>query len=386
MPILAHAAAALTTLALALITAAALPRLVPGTPLPTAVLAGVVVLLAGALIHEIVDRRLRDTAFRDRLMVDGQVLKLLQNQLVTLGGRVGENQPDLANVLAEVRILRTLVDHIATGTGEPEPAPPTAPSEPTVAQRVAGDETAVLALVKDALNGDRIDVFLQPIVSLPQRKIRYFDVFARIRAPDGSYLRAEDYLPVAEKAKLVAAIDDLLLFRSIRLVRETERRQHMVGFFVNLSSASLADQRFMGEFADYLAEHPGLAPKLVFEVPQADVNAGVLMADPARGLVRMGCKFSMDRVESLSIDPAQLARQQVRFVKLDASTLIGIARRPGGHANVMAFKHLIESHPIDVMCENVASEEQLVELLDLQMDFGQGALFGEPYISKAAGG
>jgi EAL domain-containing protein (putative c-di-GMP-specific phosphodiesterase class I) len=38
------------------------------------------------------------------------------------------------------------------------------------------------------------------------------------------------------------------------------------------------------------------------------------------------------------------------------------------------------------MCENVASEEQLVELLDLAMDFGQGTLFGEPYISKAAGG
>lgn len=385
MPILAHAAAALTTLALALVAGAALPRIVPGTTGLTAVLAGLVVLLAGALIHEIVDRRMRDVAFRDRLMVDGQVLKLLQNQLVTLGGRVGENQPDLANVLAEVRILRTLVDHIAAGAGDPEPVP-VMPSEPTVAQRVAGDEKAVLQLVRDALNGDRVDVFLQPIVSLPQRKVRYFDVFARIRAPDGSYLRAEDYLPVAEKAKLVAAIDDLLLFRSIRLVRETERRQHMVGFFVNLSSASLADQRFMGEFADYLAEHPGLAPKLVFEVPQADVNAGVLMADPARGLVRMGCKFSMDRVESLSIDPAQLARQQVRFVKLDASMLIGIARRPGGHANVMAFKHLIESHPIDVMCENVASEEQLVELLDLAMDFGQGTLFGEPYISRAAGG
>jgi cyclic-di-GMP phosphodiesterase, flagellum assembly factor TipF len=127
-------------------------------------------------------------------------------------------------------------------------------------------------------------------------------------------------------------------------------------------------------------------PKLVFEVSQADVNAGVLMADPARSLVRLGCKFSMDRVESLSIDPSQLARQQVRFVKLDAGMVVGVARRPGGHANVMAFKHLIESHPIDVMCENVASEEQLVELLDLAMDFGQGTLFGEPYISKAAQG
>ena len=38
----------------------------------------------------------------------------------------------------------------------------------------------LLFMIREALEQDRIDMFLQPIVSLPQRKIRFFECYSRL--------------------------------------------------------------------------------------------------------------------------------------------------------------------------------------------------------------
>ena len=52
----------------------------------------------------------------------------------------------------------------------------------------------MLDRVKDAIENDRVDLYLQPIVSLPQRKQRHFEAFSRLRNNDGTILRPVDYL------------------------------------------------------------------------------------------------------------------------------------------------------------------------------------------------
>ncbi|MBO6781710.1 MAG: EAL domain-containing protein, partial [Alphaproteobacteria bacterium] len=50
--------------------------------------------------------------------------------------------------------------------------------------RSAEDEE-ILDIVREALRLDRVDVYLQPIVSLPQRKNRFYECYTRIRSEDG---------------------------------------------------------------------------------------------------------------------------------------------------------------------------------------------------------
>eukprot|EP01035_Chromulina_nebulosa_P004597 gene4597-6279_t len=45
-----------------------------------------------------------------------------------------------------------------------------------------------------------------PIVTLPQRKIRYYEALTRLRTEEGETLYPADYLPIAEKAGLMPAI------------------------------------------------------------------------------------------------------------------------------------------------------------------------------------
>src|SRR5260221_14664451 len=43
------------------------------------------------------------------------------------------------------------------------------------------NQTQMLAAVRAAVDENRIDIYLQPLVTLPQRKVRYYEAMTRLR-------------------------------------------------------------------------------------------------------------------------------------------------------------------------------------------------------------
>ncbi|MBK3737042.1 EAL domain-containing protein, partial [Azospirillum brasilense] len=260
---------------------------------------------------------------------------------------------------------------------EPEPQAPRSPDPgPTATSDApAMDEGAVLGALRDALAADRIDVHLQPIVSLPQRKHRFFEVFSRVRAADGALILPDRYLEIAERAGLMATIDNLLLVRCIQLIRETERRQHAIGFFCNMSAATLSDAAFMRQFLDLMVRNQTLVPKLAFELSQQELRAGgaVTMGILSQ-LARIGFRFSMDRVTDLDIDVNALVRHEIRYVKLDCGLLLDPVLAP----RIEDLRRRLDGTGIDLIAEKIETEAQLDAIQRSGIDFGQGYLFGEP--------
>jgi cyclic-di-GMP phosphodiesterase TipF (flagellum assembly factor) len=94
-------------------------------------------------------------------------------------------------------------------------APRPAPSVQVPRVITDADEATVLEIVREGLRNNRVDLFVQPVVSLPQRKHRHYECFSRIRAADGAMITPEQYLAIAEREGLIGAIDNMLLFRSL---------------------------------------------------------------------------------------------------------------------------------------------------------------------------
>src|SRR5262249_21783812 len=80
-------------------------------------------------------------------------------------------------------------------------------------------EASISALINDALNSQRIDVHLQPIVTLPQRKVRYYEAFSRLRLPEGKLIEAAHFMAAARANGIITRIDMHLVEASIQLVR-----------------------------------------------------------------------------------------------------------------------------------------------------------------------
>jgi cyclic-di-GMP phosphodiesterase TipF (flagellum assembly factor) len=100
------------------------------------------------------------------------------------------------------------------------------------------------------------------------------------------------------------------------------------------------------------------------------------------GLRRLGFRFSMDQVWRLDMDWSELARHDIRHVKLDAARLLDPDGRFADPRAVRDLRQELDRANIDLIVEKIETDAQLIELLDLYIDFGQGYLFGEPRLAK----
>ncbi len=258
---------------------------------------------------------------------------------------------------------------------EPDAAPARAPGGP-----LAGlAQAEIAARLGRAVEANRIDLFLQPIVTLPQRKVRYYEALARLRDEDGELLALEDVLEPVEAAGLRPAIDNLMVFRCVQVVRRLSTKNREVGLFCNISAATLASATVFKELTDFLEANRVLAPYLVFEFSQESVRSlGPIEEECVASLADLGFRFSMDYVTDLRMEPRELAERGFRFVKVPAALLLARAAAPQGDIHPADFSDLLGRFGIDLIAEQIESEGTVVDLLDYDVRFGQGTLFSPP--------
>ena len=245
------------------------------------------------------------------------------------------------------------------------------------------DEAEILGHIREALESNRVDLYIQPIVSLPQRRAQHFEAFSRIRTADGRIVAARQYLDVAKKQGLIGTIDNLLLMRCVQLLRRNEKRQSDVNFFVNISDHTLNDTEFLDQFIGFMASNPTLATRLVFEIAQRDVmGLSDTVLEQLAALGKLGFRFSMDQVEDLDIDFQALAQANFRFMKVPISLLLTLPEDGANWVHPRNLKAKSTVSEISLVVERIEQESDVIEVLEYGFDFGQGFLFGAPRPSR----
>jgi cyclic-di-GMP phosphodiesterase, flagellum assembly factor TipF len=253
-------------------------------------------------------------------------------------------------------------------------------TETPVSDKVAAfrglDRDGIIALVSAAVEANKVDLYLQPIVTLPQRKVRYYEALSRLNA-DGEIIAAADFLPFAAAASALPKLDSLSVARCVQVVRRLLLKNRDVGLFCNLSITTLTGTGFP-QLLEFLDANRAIAPSLVFEFTQSAVRAmGPVEHDNLAALAERGFRFSMDNLSDLAVEPRELTDRGFRFIKVPAELLLS---RIGGSGNIHPadFSELLGRFGIDLIAERVESEARVVELLDYDVRFGQGFLFSAP--------
>lgn len=300
-----------------------------------------------------------------------------RSQSADIEQRMVRHLADQLSKLGDAAVPEMEVEDSAYETGAiPEDSPLMQATQENIGRMITDEQ--VLQVVNAAVRQDRIDLILQPIVALPQRKLRFYEMFSRIRIKPDVYLPAERYIEVAMRQDLVPAIDNLLLLRGLQLIREVDDASGGA-FFCNITSITLNDPKFMGDLVEFIAQNRALAPRLVFELGQRDLaNMSADVLPILEGLTRLGCRFSMDQVKSLSFDIAYLEARHIRFIKIDAALMLQEMKMQGGMARMKRMKSSLDSSGIDLIATHIEHDRQLLDLLDLGIDYGQGFLFGKP--------
>ncbi len=416
-------------IAAALLLQSSLPAPLPTLGPREAWLIGGLVFLLGLLLHEVTARLEREAWLAGQILAlqrahthAGMELRRVGDEAVavraTMESRDRTSQREVGHVVAEVKVLQSLIEQLyASRTTTPAPVADEIPAfgrldaaetEPEAATSREGrrlpiatagggaasggatvpmppiasglDEHAVLDILREGLQEERVELALQPIVSLPQRKRRFYECFSRVRAGHGLVIMPEQYIGLAERSGLITAIDNMLLFRCIQLLRKLRQRNLELGFVCNISQHTLNDRGFFRDFVAFMQDNAELAGSIVFEFPQRAISAiGDNLRRDLDALARLGFRFSLDQVTGLDLDIDMLAALSFRFVKVEANRLLS----PGSGVAPAELKRRLDAHGIDLIVEKIETEAMLVEMLDLNIDFGQGYLFGEPRLSRA---
>jgi cyclic-di-GMP phosphodiesterase TipF (flagellum assembly factor) len=221
----------------------------------------------------------------------------------------------------------------------------------------------------------------------------FYESFSRLRDETGRIMMPAEYLKVAEPEGLVSAIDNLLLFRCAQIVRRLAKQDRKVGIFCNIALGSLGDETFFPQFLEFLSDNKDMSGALIFELGQAAFKQrGSVEARNMAKLADLGFRFSLDKVTDLDLDFPDLSRADVKFLKVGADVMLQQLLEVEGRMTLKSlrdiqasdFAALTRRYGVEVIAEKVETERQVVDILELDIAYGQGHLFGEPRAIREA--
>jgi cyclic-di-GMP phosphodiesterase TipF (flagellum assembly factor) len=264
-------------------------------------------------------------------------------------------------------------------------SPPAAPWTPRALGRAEApvrDPARDAALIA-AFDAAGLEVHLQPIVSLPQRKVVSYEAMARLRLA-GETLMPEAFVPVLERHGRTTDLDRRMLQRVATVAQHLAGRGSQAAVAYGLSPRSLFEPGFLRSLGRLVEGAPDLSGRVMLALPQ--VSWRNLDAEQAGALadLRGPIGFILDRPLDLRLDPLALADRGVAQVKVPADLLL----RPDSRQAMpdIALEDLVASLAragIRLVAEGVEHETDVPDLIELDVPLAQGSVFAPARVVRA---
>jgi diguanylate cyclase (GGDEF)-like protein/PAS domain S-box-containing protein len=236
--------------------------------------------------------------------------------------------------------------------------------------------------IQDALSAGRFCLYAQSIVPVDTRQhsAPMSELLIRMVDERGEIVPPMAFIPAAERYNLMPAIDRWVT-RTALLTMAQRRGGAREGetCIINLSGASIGDERFLDFIRGELAQTPCPRGAVCFEVTETAAIANLAKATRfITELKALGCLFSLDDFGSGMSSFGYLKHLPVDFLKIDGSFVRDMASDPIDNAMVEAINHIGHVMGKRTIAEYVEHEGILVRLQAIGVDYAQGFGIASP--------
>lgn len=259
-------------------------------------------------------------------------------------------------------------------TAEAAPVQPQGAAPAPTPAAVMAELRSTLA---SALASDRLEICLQPYVSLPQRRVAGYEATLALKAGDGVARDAESLRVAARASGMAAELDRLLVERAGQVMRVLRARERSVAMTCAVSGTSFLDAGFRSAVEAVARAEGKSAQNLMLSIPMEDAPRLLREGKAAlESLGRSGVSLGARGLSASGIDAAALEKLAAREFRLPASALTGSdgAAQPDIHPGDVG--ELLERRGVRLVISGIEDEATMRDLLDCAAAFGQGALFG----------
>lgn len=238
--------------------------------------------------------------------------------------------------------------------------------------------------ILSALNAQRIDVYLEPILELAGQRPQHYEVSIALRTHGGHAIDLTHAANDLSGTGLLPLIDQARIAHAANVARRLADRGKAGAVFAEVNGETFEDGGFQETFANDTISVGAFPGQLVLTLPQAHV-ATFTAADwhTLSRLREAGFGFALSDVTSLDMDFPRLRDAGFSFARLDAETfLIGLPTSGGVVPPADICRHLASSG-LMLIVGGILEDHQLARIFGFGVLFGQGRLFGSPRPMKS---
>ncbi len=251
----------------------------------------------------------------------------------------------------------------------------------------AQHRAAIEADLRRGVRLGEIQPYLQPIVTLPDRRLIGFEALARWQHPLRGLLAPSEFIGVAEDTGLIVDIDTLILKQACAIIGgwRLHHPEQRLQLSVNVSGRTFVDPSLPDHVARALQSSGLDADSLYIEITETmlveDIDSTTQVVER---LKQLGVRLAIDDFGTGYSSLLYLKRFPVGILKIDRSFIDGLGVDREDEVIVKAVIGVARALDIDLVAEGVETERQLEMLVDLGCDYVQGYLFGRPCDASAA--
>lgn len=242
-------------------------------------------------------------------------------------------------------------------------------------------ELKLIALLATSSATDGLYLEMQPIMSLtaPQESLN-FEVLLRMRDRDGQVVRTDHLIAAGEASGRMGMIDRWVLSTTLEwLNTHFPQMQHTKFVCINLSGASLNDEKFLQEVYAMFENNLHIVSRLCLEITESvalhDVENTRRFVDKIRGY---GAKVALDDFGAGYTSFSYLKEFTADMLKIDGSFIVNMNNHPANVAIVEAIVNLAKNLGMKVIAEWAEDIATVQTLTEIGVDYVQGFVVARP--------
>jgi EAL domain-containing protein (putative c-di-GMP-specific phosphodiesterase class I) len=254
-----------------------------------------------------------------------------------------------------------------------------------------GDSVALESELRQALAGDQLDVFYQPIVRLSDRSVAGFEALLRWRHPVKGLIAPADFIAHSEETGLIVGLGRFALERAATDLAHWQRYFPLsppLFVSVNVSRRQLKDQGFESLLKTVLSGSGIADGTLSLEITESMIASDARVGEIMTRIRSFGAGLSIDDFGTGASSLSELRNLPADTVKIDKSFLAHPGKEGAGIdsdgavvlTGIVGMAHELKRA---VVAEGVESEADAQLLARIGCEFGQGYYFS-PALDGAA--
>ncbi len=242
------------------------------------------------------------------------------------------------------------------------------------------EEKRIEALIMDALENDRVEVFYQPIYSTFEKRCTAAEALVRIRDSEGRIVPPGVFISIAEQNGSILKLGEIVFEKVCRFLRDKDPMRYGLEYIeVNLSMVQCSNDRLAEQYIEIMEKYGIPAQRINLEITEsASVEAKKVLLENMNTLIDYGVTFSLDDFGTGQSNLNYIVDMPVDIVKFDRSMILSYFENGKAKYVMDAAMRMIHGMELKIVSEGIETQEQFDVMVALDINYIQGYYFSKP--------